>query len=175
MFGWRYTGLTLFRRKITGLIVPHPIDAGDAAPAFRLPVSPEKTVTLADFAGRQLVLFFYPKDSTTACTREAQDFTAMLPKFSRRKIALLGVSRDSIQSHQKFVAKYGLKVSLGADEDGRACESYGVWQEKQLYGRKFMGIVRTTFLIGADGVVRQVWRKVRVPGHAEAVFDAATS
>ncbi len=153
--------------------MPHPVDAGDAAPAFRLPVSPEKSVSLADFKGHQLVLFFYPKDSTTGCTREAQDFTALQPKFSRRKTALLGVSRDSLTSHQKFVAKYGLKVILGADEDGSVCEAYGVWREKQLYGRKFMGIIRTTFLIGPDGVVRQVWRKVRVPGHADEVLEAS--
>lgn len=129
-------------------------------------------MSLSDFRGRQLVLFFYPKDDTEVCTREAQAFSEMSAKFARRKVALLGVSKDPVKSHQKFVAKYGLKLVLGADEDGAACEAYGVWQEKQLYGRKFMGIVRSTFLIGPDGLIRAVWRNVRVPGHAEAVYEA---
>lgn len=129
-------------------------------------------MSLSDFSGRQLVLFFYPKDDTETCTKEAISFSEMSARFARRKVALLGVSRDPVKSHQKFVAKYGLKLVLGADEDGSVCEAFGVWQEKQLYGRKFMGIVRSTFLIGPDGLIREVWRNVRVAGHAEAVYDA---
>ena len=153
--------------------MPYPVDAGDAAPAFSLPTSTGKPLSLSDFPGRHLVLFFYPKDDTEVCTREAVAFSEMAGKFARRKVALLGVSKDPVKVHQKFVAKYGLKLVLAADEDGSVCEAYGVWQEKQLYGRKFMGIVRSTFLIGPDGVIRQVWRSVRVPGHAEAVYEAA--
>lgn len=152
--------------------MPYPVDAGDAAPAFFLPATTGKPVSLSDFAGKSVVLFFYPKDNTEGCTREARSFSDMSAKFARRKVALLGVSRDSLPSHQKFVAKYGLKLILGADEDGSACAAYGVWQEKKLYGRTFMGIVRSTFLIGPDGVIREVWRNVRVAGHAEAVYEA---
>lgn len=155
--------------------MPYSVDAGDAAPAFSLPGSTGKSISLSDFPDRQLVLFFYPKDDSETCTKEALAFSEMSTKFARRKVALLGISRDPVKSHQKFVAKYGLKLVLGADEDGSACEAYGVWQEKQLYGRKFMGIVRSTFLIGPDGLIRQVWRNVRVAGHAEAVYEATKS
>jgi peroxiredoxin Q/BCP len=144
--------------------------AGDPAPAFELPTSRGGPASLADYAGRNLVLFFYPKDDTEVCTREAVAFSGMQSRFTRRKTALLGVSRDSLDDHKAFTRKHSLKVRLGADEDGTVCNAYGVWAEKQLYGRKFMGIVRSTFLIGPDGVIRRVWRNVRVPGHAEAVM-----
>jgi peroxiredoxin Q/BCP len=171
---WQRRGvqLKLLKRNFTRWTVPYPVDAGDAAPAFSLPTSTGKSMSLSDFSGRQLVLFFYPKDDTETCTKEAISFSEMSARFARRKVALLGVSRDPVKSHQKFVAKYGLKLVLGADEDGSVCEAFGVWQEKQLYGRKFMGIVRSTFLIGPDGLIREVWRNVRVAGHAEAVYDA---
>ncbi len=146
------------------------LNTGDPAPAFQLPNSKGGRARLADYAGKTLVLFFYPKDDTDACTREALAFSQIQARFSRKGAALLGISRDSIASHKAFAKKHALKVALGSDEDGTVCNAYGVWTEKQLYGRKFMGIVRSTFLIGPDGVIRHVWRNVRVPGHAEAVM-----
>lgn len=143
---------------------------GDPAPAFELPNSKGGTARLKDYAGKTLILFFYPKDDTDACTREAVAFSGMQARFSRKSAALLGISRDSIDDHKAFAKKHALKVALGSDEDGTVCNAYGVWAEKQLYGRKFMGIVRSTFLIGPDGVIRHIWRNVRVPGHAEAVM-----
>jgi peroxiredoxin Q/BCP len=150
-----------------------PLKPGDPAPLFTLPSSSGRNVSLKDFEGKSLVLFFYPKDDTTACTKEALAFSGLLPKFRRRGTAILGVSRDTIAAHQKFIKKYDLKIPLASDEDGRVCEAYGVWQEKSLYGRKYMGIERSTFLIGPDGQVRHMWRKVRVSGHAEAVYESA--
>lgn len=144
---------------------------GDPAPAFELPINKGGTKSLADYAGKALILFFYPKDDTDACTREAVAFSEMQPKLARKGAALLGISRDSMADHKAFAKKYALKVALGSDEDGTVCNAYGVWAEKQLYGRKFMGIVRSTFLIGSDGLIRRVWRNVRVPGHAEAVLS----
>ena len=146
------------------------LNAGDPAPAFELPNSKGGTARLGDYAGKTLILFFYPKDDTDACTREAVAFSEMRSRFSRKGAALLGISRDSLSGHKAFARKYALKVALGSDEDGTVCNAYGVWAQKQLYGRKFMGIVRSTFLIGPDGVIRHVWRNVRVPGHAEAVM-----
>lgn len=143
---------------------------GDPAPAFELPNSKGGRASLADYAGKSLVLFFYPKDDTDACTREAVAFSDMQARFSRKGAALLGISRDSIADHKAFAKKHALKVALGSDEDGTVCNAYGVWGEKQLYGRKFMGLIRSTFLIGPDGVIRHLWRNVRVPGHAEAVM-----
>ncbi len=150
----------------------HPLEAGDPAPDFTLPASSGRTASLADYAGKTLVLFFYPKDDTEVCTREAVAFSGEQSRFTRRKAALLGVSRDSLEDHRKFITKHKLKVRLGADEDGTVCNAYGVWQQKQLYGHKFMGIIRSTFMIGPDGVILRVWRNVRVPGHVEAVYDA---
>ena len=151
------------------------LNADDPAPAFELPSSKGGTVSLADFAGKSLVLFFYPKDDTEVCTREAVAFSGMQSRFTRRNAALLGVSRDSLADHKAFAKKHALKVALGSDEDGTVCNAYGVWAEKQLYGRKFMGIVRSTFLIGPDGLIRRVWRNVRVPGHAEKVLEELAS
>jgi len=148
------------------------LDAGDPAPHFSLPTSSGRPADLAGYAGKSLVLFFYPKDDTEVCTREAVAFSEMQARFTRKGAVLLGVSRDPLTRHAKFIAKHNLKVRLASDEDGAVCESFGVWQEKTLYGRKFMGIVRSTFLIGPDGRLRHVWRNVRVPGHAEAVFEA---
>ena len=148
----------------------HPLEAGDPAPDFTLPAS-RGTASLADYTGKTLVLFFYPKDDTEVCTREAVAFSGAQSRINRKGAALLGVSRDSVADHRKFIAKYKLKVRLGSDEDGTVCNAFGVWQKKQLYGRKFMGIVRSTFVIDAKGVIRQVWRNVRVPGHVEAVYE----
>jgi peroxiredoxin Q/BCP len=147
------------------------IAEGAKAPDFEVE-TPDGPVKLADFAGKTLVLYFYPKDDTTGCTREAQAFTELEPEFAKAGVTVLGVSKDSVVSHRKFADKYSLAVKLGSDPTGAVVERYGSWGEKSLYGRKYMGIDRSTFLI-KDGVVRQVWRKVRVPGHAEAVLAAA--
>jgi peroxiredoxin Q/BCP len=128
---------------------------------------------ISDWRGQKLVLYFYPKDDTTGCTREAQDFTALAGEFALAGAAILGISRDSEKSHAKFIGKYDLKLALGSDNDGSVCEAFGVWVEKSMYGRKYMGIERATFLIGGDGKIAQVWRKVKVPGHAEEVLKAA--
>ncbi len=149
----------------------NPVDEGDKSPKFTLSLSDGRTLKLADFSGKRLVLFFYPKDDTTGCTKEALAFSELQSKYSRRKTLVVGVSRDSLASHEKFITKHGLKVPLASDEDGKVCEAFGVWKEKSMYGRKFMGIERSTFLIGSDGRIEKVWRKVRVAGHAEAVLE----
>lgn len=148
-----------------------PLEPGDRAPAFSLPATKGGTATLGDYAGKYLILFFYPKDDTEVCTREAVSFSDMQTRFTRKRGALLGVSRDTLLDHKAFVKKHALKVRLASDVDGTACNAYGVWQEKQLYGNKFMGIVRSTFLIDPKGVIRRVWRNVRVPRHPEAVYS----
>ena len=123
--------------------------------------------------GTPLVVYFYPKDDTSGCTREAQDFTAAAPDFAAAGVRVIGVSKDSPASHVKFSAKHALAVELASDEDGSVCEAFGVWGEKKLYGKTYMGIERATFLFAADGALMRGWRKVRVPGHVEAVLDAA--
>lgn len=153
----------------------HPLEAGDATPDFTLPTTRGDVASLDEYAGKVLILFFYPKDDTEVCTREAVAFSEWQSKFTRKGAALLGISRDSIADHKAFIAKYKLKVRLGSDEDGTVCNAFGVWQQKQLYGRKFMGIVRSTFVIDAEGMIRRVWRNVRVPGHAEAVYEFLSS
>jgi thioredoxin-dependent peroxiredoxin len=143
---------------------------GDKAPDFELETA-NGPIRLADFAGKTLVLYFYPKDDTTGCTREAQDFTALAGEFAKAGAAVVGVSKDTVAKHQKFTAKYDLGVVLGSDPEGAVVERYGSWVEKTLYGRQYMGIDRSTFLI-QDGVVRRIWRKVKVAGHAEQVLEA---
>ena len=143
---------------------------GAPAPDFDLE-TPEGRVRLADFAGKTLVLYFYPKDDTSGCTREAQDFTALAGDFKAAGATVIGVSKDSVAKHQKFAAKYDLTIPLGSDPEGAVIERYGSWVEKTLYGRLYMGIDRSTFLI-RDGVVKRIWRKVKVPGHAEKVLEA---
>ena len=145
---------------------------GAKAPDFDLPLGDGGRARLRDFAGAPLVLYFYPKDDTAGCTREAIDFSDKLAAFRKAGARVLGVSRDKAATHAKFAAKHSLKVALGADEDGAATEAYGVWVEKSLYGRKYMGIERATFLIDAKGVVAQAWRKVKVAGHVEEVLAA---
>jgi thioredoxin-dependent peroxiredoxin len=144
---------------------------GAAAPDFSLE-TPDGPVKLADFMGKTFVLYFYPKDDTAGCTKEAQDFTALAPEFAKAGVTVLGVSKDSVASHGKFAKKYDLAVKLGSDPAGETVERYGSWVEKTLYGRKYMGIDRSTFLI-KDGKVAKIWRKVRVPSHAQQVLDAA--
>lgn len=143
---------------------------GDKAPEFELATA-DGPIRLADFAGKTLVLYFYPKDDTTGCTREAQDFTALAADFAQAGAAVVGVSKDTVAKHQKFAAKYDLNVVLASDPEGAVIEAYGSWVEKTLYGRQYMGIDRSTFLI-KDGVVRRIWRKVKVAGHAEQVLEA---
>ena len=145
---------------------------GAAAPDFEL-AGADGPVRLADFAGKPLVVYFYPKDDTSGCTREAQDFTALAGDFAEAGVALLGVSKDSLASHAKFTAKYGLAVPLASDPEGAMIEAYGAWVEKNMYGRKYMGIERSTFLIDASGKLARIWRKVKVPGHAAEVLKAA--
>lgn len=145
---------------------------GSNAPAFTLD-SEDGPLSLKDFAGKKLVLYFYPKDDTSGCTREAIDFTGLLPEFEKADTAVLGVSKDTVAKHGKFRTKHGLGVKLGSDPDAKVIDAYGVWVEKTLYGRKYMGIERATFLIGRDGKIAEVWHNVKVPGHAEAVLKAA--
>jgi peroxiredoxin Q/BCP len=148
------------------------ISEGDRAPDLDLKASDGRTVRLSS-PGKPLVLYFYPKDDTSGCTREAQDFTALAGEFERAGAMVLGVSRDPMKSHDKFIGKYGLTVPLASDEDGRISSEFGTWVEKSMYGRKYMGMERSTFLIGADGKLLKAWRKVKVPGHAQEVLNAA--
>ena len=130
-------------------------------------------VSLNDFKGRKLVLYFYPKDSTPGCTTEARGFSARLKEFEAANTVILGASKDSLKRHLNFIAKQELTISLVSDEEGILCEAYGVWISKKLYGREYMGIERATFLIDEDGVIRNIWRKVKVKGHVDAVLEAA--
>ena len=148
------------------------IVVGDKAPDAVFDVADGKRAKVSDWAGHKLVIYFYPKDDTSGCTREAQDFTALMPDFAKAGTAVLGISKDSVKSHAKFAGKYDLTVTLGSDSDGSACEAFGVWVEKAMYGRKYMGIERATFLVGSDGKVAEIWRKVKVAGHAESVLAA---
>jgi peroxiredoxin Q/BCP len=145
---------------------------GHKAPDFKLDADNGETLTLKDFKGRKLVLYFYPKDDTSGCTAQACAFNESLPVFEKMDAVVLGVSRDSLKSHEKFSQKYNLTFPLLADEDGAVCAAYGVWVEKSMYGRKYMGIERTTFLIDQKGVIAKIWPKVKVPGHAEDVLKS---
>jgi peroxiredoxin Q/BCP len=148
------------------------INEGDKAPAIRATLSDGSTIDLAN-PGQPLALYFYPKDDTTGCTREAQDFTALAAGFAKAGVKVVGVSRDPMKKHDKFIAKYDLAVPLVSDEDGRISDAFGTWVEKSMYGRKYMGMERATYLIGADGRVLKAWRKVKVPNHAQEVLEAA--
>lgn len=149
------------------------IKEGDAAPTTPFIAADGSAASVSTYAGKVLVLYFYPKDDTSGCTREAQDFSALSDEFARAGAVVLGVSRDSVKSHAKFAAKYDLKVDLGSDEAGAVTEAFGVWVEKSMYGKTYMGIERSTFLIGRDGRIARIWRKVKVPGHAAEVLEAA--
>ncbi len=146
-----------------------PLAAGDKAPDFDLPTESAR-VALKDLTGKAVVLYFYPKDDTSGCTAEAQAFTAAAKDFEKAGAVVVGVSKDSAASHGKFRAKYDLAVTLGSAKDDDVVERYGAWVEKSMYGRKYMGIDRSTFLIDPAGVIRRVWRKVKVPGHAAEVL-----
>ncbi|MGE0232520.1 MAG: peroxiredoxin [Flavobacteriaceae bacterium] len=149
------------------------IDIGDAAPAFSLPASGGKTITLSDLiANGPAVLFFYPKDDTSGCTAESIDFSGLREAFIWAGATVTGISPDSARTHDRFRKKHGLTVDLVSDEAKTTLEAYGVWVEKSMYGRKYMGVQRSTFIIGTDGRIARVWRKVSVPGHAAEVLDA---
>ena len=148
------------------------IEIGKKVPAFSAPGPDGKKIKLSDFKGKRVVLYFYPKDNTPGCTQEAIDFQSRLGRFTRLNTVVLGVSRDSVQSHEKFCSKHGLKLTLLADEDEKICQLFDVIKEKNMYGRKVRGIERSTFLIDEKGVLRQAWRKVKVPGHVDTVLDA---
>ena len=146
---------------------------GHAAPDFSLPGNNNTTTSLKSYAGKNLILYFYPKDDTSGCTLEAQNFNALRGDFSKANTDIVGVSPDSVASHDKFAKKYDLHFSLASDEAKAMLEAYGVWVEKSMYGRKYMGVERTTVLINTKGVVAQIWNKVKVPGHADEVLAAA--
>lgn len=148
---------------------------GAKAPPFTLDTDSGGQVSLKDFAGQKLVLYFYPKDDTSGCTKEAIDFTAAIAQFKKAGAAVVGVSKDTVAAHDKFKQKHNLKVQLASDPEGKMVEAYGSWVEKSMYGRKYMGIDRSTFLIDGAGVVRKIWRKVKVTGHVDEVLAEAKS
>jgi peroxiredoxin Q/BCP len=148
------------------------IKEGDKAPAITITTSDGGSIDLAS-PGQPVVLYFYPKDDTSGCTREAQEFTALAGDYTKAGVKVVGVSRDPMKSHEKFIGKYGLSVPLASDEDGRVSNALGTWVEKSMYGRKYMGMERATYLIGAEGRVLKAWRKVKVPNHAEEVLKVA--
>jgi thioredoxin-dependent peroxiredoxin len=149
------------------------VKPGDKAPDFTLPTDANGKVSLSKLKGKKVILYFYPKDDTSGCTAEACGFRDNLPKFGKSDAVVIGISRDSVASHDKFKKKYDLPFTLASDEDGKICEAYGTWVEKSMYGRKYMGIERATFLIDAKGAIRNIWRKVKVAGHVEEVLAAA--
>lgn len=148
------------------------IDTGDLAPDFTLPGDDGNPVSLSSLKGKSVVLYFYPKDDTSGCTVEAKDFTSLAGEFDRAGAVVIGMSPDGVKSHAKFKTKYDLSIKLVADEEKTALEAYGVWVEKSMYGRKYMGVERSTFLIGPDGKIKNAWRKVSVPDHASIVLKA---
>jgi peroxiredoxin Q/BCP len=151
------------------------IQDGDKAPDFELPTESGEAIKLSRLKGRPVVVYFYPKDDTSGCTAEAKDFTRLAPDFKKAGVEVIGISPDSPESHQKFAKKYELKVRLAADADKAVANAYGVWVEKSMYGRKYMGVERSTFLIDKSGRIAKAWRKVKVPGHAGEVLAAATA
>jgi len=148
---------------------------GDRAPAFKMTTDTGDGISSAALKGRPYILYFYPKDDTSGCTREAIDFSAAKKKFDALGIEIVGVSKDSTTSHEKFRKKHKLKITLASDPEIETAQAYGVWVQKTLYGRKYMGMERATYLVDAKGVIRRIWRKVKVPHHVEAVLDAAKS
>jgi peroxiredoxin Q/BCP len=147
--------------------------AGDKAPSFKIPTDGGETISSSGLKGSAYVVYFYPKDDTSGCTKEAIGFSESLKKFDKLGVRIIGISKDSIESHAKFRKKHKLKVTLGADPDLKMAQDWGVWGEKTLYGRKYMGMERATFLVNAKGTIAQAWRKVKVPGHVESVLEAA--
>ena len=148
------------------------ISVGEKAPDFTMPTDGDGNISLSKLHGKPVVLYFYPKDDTSGCTAEACGFRDSFPDYGKTGAVVIGVSRDSVASHDKFKKKHGLPFILASDAEGKVCEAYGTWVEKSMYGRKYMGIDRSTFLIDKDGLVRGVWRKVKVPGHVNEVLKA---
>ncbi len=151
------------------------LKTGDLAPNFNMPTDGGAGVELSALLGKNIVLYFYPKDDTPGCTTEAIDFSTLIADFDAANSVVIGVSKDTVAKHDKFKAKHELKIVLGSDEEGKVLEAYGVWVLKKLYGREYMGIERATFLIDSQGKIAQIWRKVKVKGHAQAVLDAVQS
>ncbi len=149
------------------------IDIGDVAPNFTLPDESGNLVSLDSYRGKQVVLYFYPKDDTSGCTIEAKDFSCLVDDFTEANTAIIGMSPDNVKSHAKFRTKHELSITLVADEEKTALQAYDVWKEKSMYGRKYMGVERSTFLIDAGGKIKNIWRNVKVPSHAEMVLAAA--
>ncbi len=147
-------------------------NVGDKAPDFSMPASNGKTVKLSDYKGKMLVLYFYPKDDTPGCTKEACAFRDNLPAFNKLGVDVIGVSKDPLDKHDKFINKYDLNFILASDADSDTCEKYGTWVEKNMYGKKYMGIQRATFLINGQGKIERVWPKVKVPGHVEDILQS---
>ena len=152
-----------------------PLKSGDKAPNFQLEVDGGGAVSLSDMKGQPFVLYFYPRDDTPGCTKEALGFSEAQQKFARAGVTIIGVSKDSVASHDKFKTKHKLKIQLGSDPETKVAKAFGTWVEKSMYGRKYMGMDRATFLVDGKGVIREVWRKVKVPGHVDAVLAAAKS
>ncbi len=148
------------------------LQIGQAAPNVTLPRDGGTTLTLSDLQPKAVVLYFYPKDDTPGCTKESIAFTGLVEEFDAAGAVVIGISKDSVKKHDKFIAKYDLGIALLSDEDGAICEQFGTWVEKSMYGKTYMGIERATFLIDGSGNLREIWRKVKVPGHAEAVLEA---
>jgi peroxiredoxin Q/BCP len=151
------------------------LNPGDTAPTFDLPTDGGGRLALSDLKGKPVVLYFYPKDMTSGCTTEAENFRDMHARFEEAGAVIVGASKDPVKSHDKFKEKHDLPFALVSDTEGSLCDDYGVWVEKSMYGRKYMGIERATFLIDKDGKIAQVWRKVKVPGHADAVLKAVAA
>lgn len=151
------------------------ITEGQTAPAFDLPTDGDGRIALDDLKGKSVVLYFYPKADTPGCTTEGLDFSALANQFAAANAVVIGVSRDAVKKLDRFKAKHDLQLVLGSDEDGAVCEAYGVWVQKKLYGREYMGVERATFLIDGAGLVRRVWRNVKVKGHADQVLEASQS
>ncbi len=148
------------------------LETGSIAPNFSAPTDGGETLTLSDLQGKAVVLYFYPKDDTSGCTKQAIEFTAQLKAFTKAGAVIIGVSKDPVKKHDKFIAKYDLEIRLVSDEDVAINEAYGVWVEKSMYGRKYMGTNRSTFLIDASGTIQRIWSKVKVPGHVDEVLEA---
>ncbi|KXG86780.1 thioredoxin-dependent thiol peroxidase [Agrobacterium bohemicum] len=148
------------------------LNVGDKAPDFTLPRNGSGEISLSSLSGKAVVLYFYPKDDTSGCTAQAIDFSAMGAEFEAANAVVIGVSPDSVKSHDKFAAKHSLTVMLASDEERQVLEAYGVWKEKSMYGKKYMGVERTTYLVSPDGKIAQIWNKVKVPSHAQIVLDA---
>lgn len=148
-------------------------EEGQQVPSFEMPTDNAGTVSNESLKGSPYIIYFYPKDDTPGCTKEAIGFTEMKSDFDALNVRIIGVSKDTLAKHEKFRTKHELAVDLGSDEEGAVCEAFGVWVEKNMYGRKYMGIERATFLVDAEGIVQKIWRKVKVKGHVEAVLEAA--